>query len=183
MESLIAGILEYSRVGRQSNAFEKIDSGKLAHETVEFLSPPETFTVSVQENMPVIYADKLKMQQVLSNLISNAVKYHHTKNGSILIACKDVDDHYHFSVTDDGPGIDPQYHKKVFDIFQTLQARDKIESTGIGLAIVKKIIEEGGGTIWVESELGHGTSFVFSWPKEANQTLTKKKEKSEHAEV
>lgn len=164
MESLIAGILEYSRVGRLVNNIEKLDASQLVRETVEFLSPPESFKISVQDEMPVIHADKLKLQQVFSNLISNAVKYHHTKNGTIKIACKDAADFYHFSVTDDGPGIDPQYHQKVFDIFQTLQSRDKVESTGIGLAIVKKIVEEGGGSIWVESEPGCGSSFIFSVP-------------------
>jgi len=178
MESLIAGILEYSRVGRQANATEKLDATKLVTETVEFLSPPESFTVTIQADMPAIYADKVKIQQVFSNLISNAVKYHHTKNGLIKIDCKTEENYYRFSVTDDGPGIAPEYHKKVFDIFQTLQARDKIESTGIGLAIVKKIIEEVGGTIWVESEPGHGASFIFTWPKDYKAPSVKKNEEA-----
>ncbi len=169
MESLIAGVLEYSRVGRLINQTEQLDAHKLVLETVEFLSPPESFIVTLQNDMPVIYADKLKLQQVFSNLISNAVKYHHTKNGTIKIECKNEEEYYHFSVTDDGPGIDPQYHQKVFDIFQTLQARDKVESTGIGLAIVKKIINEAGGNIWIDSEVGRGTSFIFSWPKEIKE--------------
>jgi len=169
MESLIAGVLEYSRVGRLVNQIEELDAHKLVLETVEFLSPPKSFVVSLQNELPVIYADKLKMQQIFSNLISNAVKYHHTKNGTIKIGCRNEENYYHFSVTDDGPGIDPQYHQKVFDIFQTLQARDKVESTGIGLAIVKKIINEVGGDIWIDSEVGRGTSFIFSWPKEITE--------------
>ncbi|MBA3683084.1 MAG: hypothetical protein H0W73_18265 [Bacteroidetes bacterium] len=169
MESLIAGILEYSRVGRQPNAITKLNATKLVTDTIEFLAPPEGFTVITQDNMPTIEADKVKLQQVFSNLISNAIKYHHKKTGTVKIGCKEVENIYHFSVIDDGPGIDPQYHKKVFDIFQTLQARDKVESTGIGLAIVKKIINEAGGEIWIESELGSGASFIFSWPKELNK--------------
>jgi light-regulated signal transduction histidine kinase (bacteriophytochrome) len=174
MESLIAGILEYSRVGRQVNKVESLNSGELVKETVEFLSPPEAFTVTVAENMPIVDADRTKMQQVFSNLISNAIKYHHKGTGTVVINCKRENNFYHFAVTDDGPGIDPQFHNKIFDIFQTLQARDKIESTGIGLAIVKKIIEEAGGQIWIESEVGKGSSFIFSWPEKHDNTSVPK---------
>jgi light-regulated signal transduction histidine kinase (bacteriophytochrome) len=164
MESLIAGILEYSRVGRQVDTIELLDTGKVVKEAIELLTPPESFIITVQNGMPQINADKTKLQQVFSNLISNAVKYHHTQQGKIEITCNREGQFYRFSISDDGPGIAPQYHQSVFEIFQTLQARDKVESTGIGLTIVKKIVEEAGGRIWIESETGKGATFHFLWP-------------------
>lgn len=177
MESLIGGILEYSRVGRQLDTIEQLDTGKLVKETVELLSPPAGFTITVQDTLPDISADKFKMQQVFSNLISNAVKYHHTQKGKVEISCREEGEFYQFAVTDDGPGIEAQYHQQVFEIFKTLQARDKVESTGIGLTIVKKIIEEGGGRIWIDSERGKGASFIFLWPRGNNDKPTKRMNK------
>ena len=101
---------------------------------------------------------------MFSNLISNAFKYHDKPNGTIRVHYEDADHFHQFTVADDGPGIDPAYHEKIFAIFQTLQPRDKVESTGVGLAIVKKIVEDQGG-IRVQSELGKGSAFVFTLPK------------------
>ena len=111
----------------------------------------------------IIYP-KVNIEQIFTNLISNAVKYHDKASGMIEIGYQSNADLYEFWVRDDGPGIAPEYHEKVFQIFQTLQARDTIESTGIGLTIVKKIVEERGGTIWIESEPGKGSKFIFTVP-------------------
>ena len=89
----------------------------------------------------------------------------------IKIYCKEDENEFQFTVEDNGPGIDPQFHEKIFVIFQTLLARDVLESTGVGLAIVKKIIDERGGKIWVESEMNIGTKFIFTWPKKAKQNV------------
>jgi signal transduction histidine kinase len=104
------------------------------------------------------------MEQVFTNLISNAVKYTNISNGIIIIKSKLVDGHYEFSVKDNGIGIDSEYHSKIFEMFQTLREKDEKESTGIGLAIVKKIIEEKGGYIYVNSKLGEGSEFIFGLP-------------------
>jgi len=105
----------------------------------------------------------------MSNLLSNAVKYRDKDNGRVDIRVKDVGRSYEFSIQDDGPGISSEFHRKIFVIFQTLNSRDKIESTGIGLTIVKKIIEEEGGKIEIQSEEGKGATFSFTWPKSAGQ--------------
>ena len=102
--------------------------------------------------------------QVFANLISNGIKYHDREDGKIQVTVHEVTAGYEFAVSDDGPGIKPEYHEKIFTIFQTLEARDTYESTGIGLTIVKKIIEEQGGDISLESGLGQGSTFRFIWP-------------------
>jgi signal transduction histidine kinase len=108
---------------------------------------------------------------VFLNLISNSIKYNDKENVSIKIACVEEQEYYTFSVEDNGPGIEERFHEKVFIIFQTLQARDTFESTGVGLAIVKKIIDETGGEIWIESELGLYTRFLFKWPKKSSSSF------------
>ena len=105
------------------------------------------------------------LQQVFANLIGNAIKYHPKQQGKIIISCEEEESYYRFAVADDGMGIDPQYHDRIFGIFQTLQARDTVESTGIGLSIVKKIVESQDGKIWVKSQLGEGATFYFTWYK------------------
>ena len=102
---------------------------------------------------------------MFANLISNAIKYVDRPDGHITVTWADQGERYQFAVTDNGPGIDPRYHQKIFAVFQVLQARDERESTGIGLALVKKILEGEGGTITVNSPPGAGTTFAFTWPK------------------
>jgi signal transduction histidine kinase len=118
--------------------------------------------------MPVLMTEKMKLQQVFSNIISNAIKHNDKNSTHINISVTDEERYFKFSIEDNGPGIDERYHEKIFVIFQTLQARDTFESTGVGLAIVKKIIDEVGGSIWIESSVGKFTRFVFKWPKESN---------------
>jgi light-regulated signal transduction histidine kinase (bacteriophytochrome) len=167
MENMIKGILELSRVGRQKNPVEKVNTGMMLQEIVEMLSPQSGMKILVQPGMPVIQTEKIPLQQVFINLISNSVKYHHQKNGNVVIRCEEKENCYEFSVTDDGPGIEPKYHEKIFIIFQTLKERDAFESTGVGLAIVKKILDDKKCTIKVLSEIGNGSTFVFTWPKTA----------------
>lgn len=165
MESLINGILEYSRAGRMSNTPMTFKVTPTVKEIVSILAPPDNFVVEVQPDMPEITFDKLKLEQVFSNFISNAIKYNNNANPFIKVGYEEQAAGHTFYVADNGPGIDPDYHEKVFVIFQTLQARDKVESTGVGLAIVKKIIEDAGGSVWVESQPGQGAKFCFSLPK------------------
>ena len=165
MENLINGILQYSRVTKGARINESVDVGDVLNETISALDVPDRFTIRKNGELPVITYSRMDLDRIFANLISNVVKYHHKETGVIDINCVEDGDYYVFSVADDGPGIDSVYHEKIFKIFQTLQSRDSKESTGIGLTIVKKIVEERGGTISVESESGKGTKFVFTIPK------------------
>jgi signal transduction histidine kinase len=166
MENLINGILALARSGRVKEVHEVVDVNQLLLESIDMVSPPEHMQVEVTSQMPVLYTARVPLQQVFTNLISNAIKYHDRENGRVTISCQEDKLFYEFSVTDDGPGIDPEYHDRIFVIFQTLQERDAVESTGVGLAIVKKIIERQGGTIRVHSSPGMGAAFTFTWPKD-----------------
>jgi PAS domain S-box-containing protein len=169
MDALIDGLLEYSRVGREKIPAETVDVQALVTEVVDLLSPPPEFQIQIASELPTLTTRRIPLKQVLSNLIENAIKHHPRSQGLIKIAAEEQEDWYQFSVSDDGEGIDPLYHEKIFIIFQTLQARDDHESTGIGLSIVKKIVEAEGGIVRVESQLGQGTTFSFTWPKSPNR--------------
>ncbi len=165
MENLINGLLQYSRAGRLKAKPDLIDVTQLLGEIIDSLSPPPEFTITIEGEMPTLVTERLPLEQVFSNLINNSIKHHHRQDGNINISVEDLGEYYQFAIADDGPGIAPQYHDKIFVIFQTLEARDKAENTGIGLSIVKKTIEAQGGNIELESQLGEGTTFRFSWPK------------------
>jgi len=165
MEALIEGILQYSRAGRVKAELHPIEVYDFVQDIVANLSPPSHFKVHVQEAMAVISMEKIAMEQVFANFISNAIKYNSSAEPEIRISYQENDSEHVFCVSDNGPGIEPEFHEKVFQIFQTLQSRDVMESTGVGLAIVKKIIEEKGGRVWLESEPGQGAYFYFSLPK------------------
>ena len=166
MEALIEGLLQYSRVGRIQVASETVKAENLLAEIIDSLAPPSGFEVKIEPGMPTFVTERLPLQQVFANLISNAIKHNRAESGYVKISVKELDDFYEFSVTDNGPGIAPQYHDKVFVIFQTLEARDKVENTGIGLSLVKKIVEGQGGSISLESAEGEGATFGFTWPKQ-----------------
>ncbi|HEX8330601.1 MAG TPA: ATP-binding protein [Hymenobacter sp.] len=167
MEKLITGILDLARVGRVAQDNETVFVRKLLREIVDTLNPPPGFTVELPFFLPTLTTNAVQLQQVFTNLISNALKYHHQpESGTVTIGCDDAGEFYLFSVADDGPGIDPEYHDRIFVIFQTLTERDTLESTGVGLAIVKKIVERQGGRIGVKSAEGKGAKFIFTWPKQ-----------------
>ena len=165
MNALIEGLLDYSRIGKVGHTRESVDSGELLAEVVDSLSPPDGFIVDVAANLPTLYTDRLHLYQVFSNLLSNSIKHSPGNEGHVGVTAQDRGEYYDFSVSDDGPGIAPEYHDKVFMMFQTLAAKDYGSNTGIGLALVKKIVQEHGGSITLESEEGNGATFRFSWPK------------------
>jgi signal transduction histidine kinase len=164
LEDLINGLLAYARVGRTAQTNTTVDVGQLLNEVAELVVPPD-FTLTVGPDMPVLITNRLGLQQVFTNLLSNAVKYHHRGAGHLEVTCQDAGRFYEFRVQDDGPGIAPEYHQKVFLLFQTLRDRHTAESTGIGLSIVQKLVNENQGRIRIESAPGQGAGFIFTWPK------------------
>jgi PAS domain S-box-containing protein len=169
MEALINGLLEYSRIGRMKTPMSRVKVDDMLQEVIESLAPPPTFTIEIQAGMPTLLTKRLPLQQVFSNLIGNAIQHHNRPDGHVKISVEDRGDYYEFAVADDGPGIAPEFQNKIFVIFQTLEARDHKESTGVGLAIVKKIVETETGTITLNSQLGVGSTFRFTWPKQATE--------------
>ncbi|MBO0358726.1 CHASE3 domain-containing protein [Hymenobacter sp. BT186] len=168
MEQLVTGILDLARVGRTPQADEPVFVRQLLREIIDSLDLPEGFEVELPFYLPTLVTNRVQLQQVFTNLISNAAKYHnHPETGTVQIACVEDARFYTFSVTDNGPGIAAEYHERIFVIFQTLTERDTLESTGVGLAIVKKIVEGQGGTIRVESKEGEGATFRFTWPRQS----------------
>lgn len=164
MESLINGVLEYSKVGKTRIPDETIDVSKLVAAVIELLGPPPHVSIQI-DRMPLLEAPRTMLHQIFSNLLSNAIKYNDKSRCIIRIYARDFPDHFEFVVEDNGPGIPPESHEKIFLIFQTLRSRDKFESTGIGLTIVRRILEARGGEIRVESTPGSGSRFIFTWPK------------------
>jgi signal transduction histidine kinase len=162
---MIKGILLYARVGKQNPEKEYVNLNVLLQDITENLVIRPGLKIDVEKNLPEIYTDRIPLQQVLSNLISNAVKYHDKDEGYIKVYLKNFSDHYEFFVEDNGPGIAKIYHDKIFAIFQTLQERDSFESTGVGLAIVKKVLDARNQNISVNSAPGSGSVFSFTWPK------------------
>ncbi|MBN2089156.1 PAS domain S-box protein [candidate division KSB1 bacterium] len=162
MNNLIEGILRYLKVGRLSGKGESIELEKLLLEVIEMLAPPSHIKIILSSQLPIIQGEKIYIEQIFLNLLSNAIKFMDKPQGEINIEYLNEPDFWKFCVRDNGPGIEPQYHRKIFEIFQTLEPRDKTESTGIGLSIVKKIVELYGGRIWVESKAGQGSCFYFT---------------------
>lgn len=162
-ENLLNGILSYSRVGRELQQREKVDVNQLIEEVRESLPPHSGIRLEVQAALPVLQTEKLPLLQVFTNLITNAYKYHDKPHGYVKVYFKHLGPTYEFYVEDNGPGIAQEYHKKIFTIFQTLEERDSFESTGVGLSIVKKILDDRKLSIRVRSEPGQGATFIFTW--------------------
>jgi signal transduction histidine kinase len=165
MHNLIDGVLQYSRIGRTEEKAVPVDLGKLVPEIVESLGAPENISIEIEPDLPTVRVDGTRIAQVFQNLLSNAIKYMDKPQGHITVACVEEDDSWTFSVSDNGPGIERKYVDHVFKLFQTLASRDDCESTGVGLTVTKKIVELYGGRIWVESEVGRGSTFLFTLPK------------------
>jgi signal transduction histidine kinase len=163
-ENLIQGILSYARVDSETIEKEQVDTNILLNDVLNDLSSGSNVQVT-KMNMPALYTERIQLEQVFSNLISNAIKYNDKAVCSISISFKEHPLHYEFMVADNGPGIAESYHKRIFIIFQTLKERDSFESTGVGLAIVKKILDARKQKIKVSSLPGRGTTFSFTWQK------------------
>jgi PAS domain S-box-containing protein len=164
MEGLINGLLQYSRVGRTEAVIEQVDVGALLREVIDLLDPPAGFTLELASDLPSLWTSRLLLERVFANLLENALKHGQRPDLTVSITAERIGPLYTFRVTDNGQGIAPRYHERIFGIFQTLAARDSVEGSGLGLALIKKIVGHQGGRIWVESDLGAGASFAFTWP-------------------
>ena len=165
MSALIDDILQYSRLGHTSPEKQKVDLNALISEVITGINPPENIEISIENDLPALICEKTQIMQVFQNLLSNAVKYMDKLEGHIKVGCVEQNGFWKFSVADNGPGIDEKYFKKIFKIFQALSSENRVDSTGIGLSIVKKIVELNAGVVWVESESGKGSTFFFTVPK------------------
>lgn len=165
MDGLIDGILQYSRVGRVKEVAVAVDLNRLVMDVIDLLAPSANIVVSVDASLPAVMAEPTRIQQVFQNLLSNAIKYMDKPEGEIRINCGAEGRQWKFSISDNGPGIDQQYFEKIFQLFQTLAPRDRVESTGVGLALVKKIVEMYDGHVWLESTVGRGSTFFFTLPR------------------
>ncbi len=168
MRQIILDLLEFSRVGRNEDDLEPIDVNELLNEiTILFSKKIAESDARVEwGNMPVVKSFKSPLRQVFQNLIGNALKYQKPGTSPIIeISCEDEKTHWQFSVIDNGIGIDAEYFERIFVIFQRLHNKDEYSGTGIGLAIVKKIVENMGGKVWIVSEEGKGSAFYFTVAK------------------
>ncbi|MCV2368910.1 sensor histidine kinase [Roseateles oligotrophus] len=165
--SLIDGILAYSRAGRGREERRPVELDAMVRNCIDLLAPPPHLTIEIIGTLPSVLIDPFKAQQIFQNLLSNAIKYMDKPAGRVTVGCVADQDHpamWQFTVADNGPGIEPRFFDKIFQLFQTLAPRDKVESTGVGLALVKKIVELEGGRIWLESTPGVGSAFHFTLP-------------------
>jgi PAS domain S-box-containing protein len=168
LQSLLDGLLAYARIGKARVSYEQVDVNQVVRDVVAVLSPPPGFHVVCDGKMPMLRTHRTPILAVLQNLISNGIKHHDRNEGRITIAMKLENGVAEFRVSDDGTGIEPRFHERIFVIFQTLSSRDELETSGIGLAIVKKRVETHGGRIWVESAPpARGTTIVFTWKEPA----------------
>ncbi len=163
MAATIDGLLDYARCARSEDEIELVDLTKLLSDVIDSVDPPSTFIIHLPTEPPTFFTRRTPLFQVLFNLVSNGIKHHHSKAGTVQISIENHGDFYKFAVTDDGLGIAPEYQAQIFEIFQAVNPQNRSDSTGIGLAIVKKLVEAEGGSIWLESEVGRGTAFYFTW--------------------
>ena len=165
MEALIEGILQYSRAGRIHERPARVDVQQLLREIIDLLAL-DRWTIAVDPNMPALFTGRLPLRQVFQNLIGNAVK-HAGPHARVQVGARDAGEFWEFSVRDNGPGIPLEFQDRIWGIFQTLESRDTVEGAGIGLALVKKLVDTHGGRVAVESAPGAGARFTFTWPKGA----------------
>ena len=164
LEEMIEAVLRYSRAGRIVDTPNRVDLKTLVHEVVGLLDPPERARIEVDPHLPTLRTFRIPLEQVFLNLISNAIKHARRPDPRIEIGGKLVGDAWELFVRDDGPGIAPRHHDHVWKMFSTLQSRDVVEGAGMGLAIVRRIVESVGGRTWLDSDAGKGASFHFTWP-------------------
>ncbi|MFQ5641303.1 MAG: PAS domain S-box protein, partial [bacterium] len=157
-------LLQYSGIEQIRAQNVHVDFNRLVSEMIDMIAPPEHIEIILENELPVIWCDKIRLEEVFQNLLDNAVRFIDKAKGEIKVGCVKEGDFWVFRVTDNGVGIQKKHFDRIFQIFQTLSPADKSESTGLGLAIVRKVIEMSGGRVWVESEPGRGSTFFFTLP-------------------
>ncbi len=168
MDALIDGLLRYSQTGRKAIATETVDVTQLLSETIDSLMLPTSFTIDILSPLPTLQTKRILLSQVFANLLSNAIKHHNRHDGRVEISVTELGDRYQFTIADDGPGIPAGTARdRIFEIFQTLKSVSSTQNTGIGLALIKKIVEDEGGQIWLEDAYVNGACFCFTWLKQA----------------
>jgi signal transduction histidine kinase len=164
LEALLNGLLAYYRASRTDGELQPVDLEPFLRHVVALIAPsPGAVEIAIPAGLPAVIVDTQAFQQVWLRLVGNALE--HAPGARITLSARDAGEVWELAVSDDGPGIAPEYHERIFRMFQTLAPRDRTESVGIGLPIVKKLVEERGGRVWVESALGKGATFSFTWPK------------------
>lgn len=164
--NLIDGVLKYSRIGQVDGKHAQINLDSFIPEVIDMVVPPENVKVTIENKLPVIFCEETHIMQVFQNLISNAIKYNDKPLGLINIGCVEEGDFWKFSVADNGPGIEEKHFERIFKMFQTLNVKENVQGTGVGLTVTKKIVELYGGKVWVVSEVGKGSTFFFTLPKQ-----------------
>ncbi|WP_185154106.1 tetratricopeptide repeat-containing sensor histidine kinase [Fulvivirga sp. M361] len=167
MNELINGILAYSKAGKQRVAIERVNVNTLLESIIDHINNENGVEIKVMPNIPDLLCNKTQLEQVLSNLISNAVKYNHKdkNNGQVEVNYSSQVNFHEFTVSDNGPGIPKNAQSSIFELFKKSHNKKGIDSSGIGLSIVKKLVSQNGGKITLTSDLGKGSSFKFTWPK------------------
>lgn len=165
MEQLINGILRYSKIGRAETVRRPVNADEVVRQVIDDLGPTENLAIDIPAPLPVIEYDETMLRQVIQNLLTNAIKYRDKPQAVIRITAHERASAWEFAVEDNGRGIEAEHFERIFRVFQSLNPPSHDEATGIGLAIVKKIVEHFGGSITVESTLGEGTAFRFTVPK------------------
>jgi PAS domain S-box-containing protein len=171
MQEMIDAILDYSKNIGGENKMELVDSKELIKEIIGEFGRPSNFQFNIHHNLPKLYTHRTKLKQVFANLVGNAVKHHNRADGKVDIRVYDKGEKFEFIVEDDGPGIDPIFQKSIFIIFQVGSKNPSEDSTGIGLAIAKKIVTDNKGEIELTSSLGNGAKFKFTWPKKMQNSI------------
>ena len=165
LSRLLESLLEYARASTTADATTEVDLGAMVDEVRHLLDPPAGFEIVVDGELPTLETDRAPLMQVLQNLVNNAIKHHDRPSGVVIIAASDLGSSIELSVRDDGPGIELQYRQQIFGLFEQLRPRDRVEGSGMGLALVKKIVERRGGTIRISDNADRGVTFTFVWPK------------------
>ncbi len=165
LRRLVSGVLDYSRAGRSPVQPHDVDLSRVVSEVVDSLEVPELIQVVVPPDLPKLRSDHTRLAQIFQNLIGNAVEHMGKPEGRIVVRCEDLGDSWRFAVEDDGPGIAKEHQKMVFGMFETLRSRDQVETVGVGLTIVKKLVGQLDGRVWLESARGRGTKFFFELPR------------------
>ncbi|MHC4679222.1 MAG: sensor histidine kinase [Planctomycetota bacterium] len=173
---LIDSVLQYSSLGQYKQQKQQVDLNTVISEVIGALEVPEKIRITIEDEPPTLMCERTHIAQVFHHLLSNAVQHMGKPDGQIRVGCLEQGAFWKFSVADNGPGIDPRYVEKIFRIFQTLSRRSETGHIGVGLAVVKKIVELNGGTVWVESELGKGSTFFFTFPTPMKARDSKERE-------